>query len=189
MRRGNSEEDSATVALVGDIKVGKTVLLQRITGEKVQNNYAPTIGASFKLVRLDVRGRRIELKVWDTAGDERTRGLIPMYVRNAQMVLVVYDVTSEKPFRQYAEHWFNFISGAIQNQFEIIFVCNKADQENWTTPEEEIVRVASSLGSPVFFISSMMKMHIDDVLDYLKENLYNSLYGRTSVNGRIRLQL
>lgn len=35
----------------------------------------------------------IKFEIWDTAGQERFRSLSPMYYRNAQAAVVVYDVT------------------------------------------------------------------------------------------------
>jgi Ras-related protein Rab-5C len=35
----------------------------------------------------------IKFEIWDTAGQERFRSLSPMYYRNAQSAVVVYDVT------------------------------------------------------------------------------------------------
>lgn len=35
----------------------------------------------------------IKFEIWDTAGQERFRSLSPMYYRNAQAAVVVFDVT------------------------------------------------------------------------------------------------
>lgn len=37
--------------------------------------------------------RTIKFEIWDTAGQERFHSLAPMYYRNAQAAVVVYDVT------------------------------------------------------------------------------------------------
>ena len=38
--------------------------------------------------------RTIRLQLWDTAGQERFRTLIPSYIRDSAVVIIVYDVTS-----------------------------------------------------------------------------------------------
>lgn len=39
--------------------------------------------------------RTVRLQLWDTAGQERFRSLIPSYIRDSSVAVVVYDVTSE----------------------------------------------------------------------------------------------
>lgn len=39
------------------------------------------------------------LKVWDTAGQERFRSMAPMYYRNANAALLVFDITEYETFR------------------------------------------------------------------------------------------
>jgi Ras-related protein Rab-5C len=40
----------------------------------------------------------IKFEIWDTAGQERFHSLAPMYYRNAQAAVVVYDVTKAVSF-------------------------------------------------------------------------------------------
>ena len=39
--------------------------------------------------------RTIRLQLWDTAGQERFRSLIPSYIRDSSVAVVVYDITSK----------------------------------------------------------------------------------------------
>ena len=39
--------------------------------------------------------RTIRLQLWDTAGQERFRSLIPSYIRDSSVAVIVYDVTSK----------------------------------------------------------------------------------------------
>ena len=38
---------------------------------------------------------QIRLQLWDTAGQERFRSLIPSYIRDSSVAVVVYDITSK----------------------------------------------------------------------------------------------
>lgn len=38
---------------------------------------------------------QVRLQLWDTAGQERFRSLIPSYIRDSTIAVVVYDITSE----------------------------------------------------------------------------------------------
>lgn len=41
---------------------------------------------------------KIQMQIWDTAGQERFRAMAPMYYRNTNAALIVYDVTSKDSF-------------------------------------------------------------------------------------------
>lgn len=38
---------------------------------------------------------QVRLQLWDTAGQERFRSLIPSYIRDSTVAVVVYDITSK----------------------------------------------------------------------------------------------
>lgn len=54
----------------------------------------PTIGIDFISKTLYYDDRTIRLQLWDTAGQERFRSLIPSYIRDSAVAIVVYDITS-----------------------------------------------------------------------------------------------
>jgi GTPase SAR1 family protein len=41
----------------------------------------------------------VKFEIWDTAGQERYKSLAPMYYRNANCAVVVYDITQAVSFR------------------------------------------------------------------------------------------
>ena len=50
------------------------------------------------------------LQLWDTAGQERFRSLIPSYIRDSSVAVVVYDISSERDFNSlfiilWQVHW------------------------------------------------------------------------------------
>jgi len=57
--------------------------------------YAATIGIDFLSKTMYLDDRTVRLQLWDTAGQERFRSLIPSYIRDSSVAVVVYDVTSK----------------------------------------------------------------------------------------------
>ena len=47
--------------------------------------------------------RTVRLQLWDTAGQERFRSLIPSYIRDSTVAVVVYDITNSNSFHQVRE--------------------------------------------------------------------------------------
>ena len=87
------------ILLVGETNVGKSSIMLRFCDNSFSNDKCPTIGVDFKLKWIASGNMKVKLALWDTAGQERYRTLTPAYYRGAQAVIFVYDVTSEKSFR------------------------------------------------------------------------------------------
>lgn len=49
--------------------------------------------AAFLTQKCRLEDKVIKFEIWDTAGQERFHSLAPMYYRNAQAAVIVYDVT------------------------------------------------------------------------------------------------
>src|SRR3954468_23918418 len=60
--------------------------------------------AAFLTQKCNLPNRTIKFEIWDTAGQERFASLAPMYYRNAQSALVVYDITKASSLVK-AKHW------------------------------------------------------------------------------------
>ena len=57
--------------------------------------------------------RTVRLQLWDTAGQERFRSLIPSYIRDSTVAVVVYDVTNVNSFQQ--------VSSSIRKKYTVYF--------------------------------------------------------------------
>lgn len=57
----------------------------------------PTIGIDFISKTLYHEDKTFRLQLWDTAGQERFRSLIPSYIRDSAVAIIVYDITSKQP--------------------------------------------------------------------------------------------
>jgi Ras-related protein Rab-5C len=54
--------------------------------------------------KIVVNGYPIKYEIWDTAGQERYHALTPMYYRNANAAIVVFDVSNSSSFER-AQKW------------------------------------------------------------------------------------
>jgi len=83
--------------------------------------------------------RTVRLQLWDTAGQERFRSLIPSYIRDSSVAVVVYDVTSRTSFQNTAK-WVDDVRAERGNDVIIVLVGNKTDlndKRQVTTEEGE----------------------------------------------------
>lgn len=117
---------SVKLVLLGEAAVGKSSLVLRFVSDDFQENKEPTIGAAFLTQKCTLANRVVKFEIWDTAGQERFASLAPMYYRNAQSAVVVYDVTKPASFIR-ARHWVNELKSQGSPNIIIALVGNKLD--------------------------------------------------------------
>ena len=113
--------DSKTVYLVG-----KTSLITRFMYDSFDTTYQATIGIDFLSKTMYLEDRTVRLQLWDTAGQERFRSLIPSYIRDSSVAVVVYDISSLKTFQQ-TKKWIDDVRGERGNDVIVVLVGNKTD--------------------------------------------------------------
>jgi small GTP-binding protein len=82
------------IVMVGDVAVGKSSIINCLLGHKFKENYEASVGVDFFSKTVKFKGKSLKLQIWDSAGQERYKSLIPSYVRGSAIIFVVYDVTS-----------------------------------------------------------------------------------------------
>ncbi|KAI9451801.1 P-loop containing nucleoside triphosphate hydrolase protein [Lactarius psammicola] len=129
--------------MLGHGSVGKTSLLLRYTDQQwlPEHETVATIGVDTWSHGLDVKGRRVNLTVWDTPGVERFRALTSSYYRGTQGILLVYDITNRESYGALA-WWFAERSTHIPEPTVKIIIGNKVDK----VPTAEAAAYAARMG-------------------------------------------
>ncbi|KAK2593504.1 GTPase Ryh1 [Conoideocrella luteorostrata] len=114
------------LVFLGEQSVGKTSLITRFMYDSFDNMYQATIGIDFLSKTMYLEDRTVRLQLWDTAGQERFRSLIPSYIRDSSVAVVVYDVSNAKSF-QNTKKWIDDVRAERGNDVIIVLVGNKTD--------------------------------------------------------------
>ncbi|KAL0241973.1 hypothetical protein I308_106147 [Cryptococcus tetragattii IND107] len=114
------------LVLLGEAAVGKSSLVLRFTSGDFDENTSPTIGAAFLTQKCRLENRIVKFEIWDTAGQERFHSLAPMYYRNAQAAVVVYDITKAASLEK-AKAWVKELQRQANANIVIALVGNKLD--------------------------------------------------------------
>ena len=112
--------------LVGDTSVGKSCILLRLADDEFVNDYISTIGVDFKIKTIRDGKEVIKLQIWDTAGQERFRNITSSYYRGANGIIVVFDLTSVKSFKN-VTMWLGEIDKYGTRSIAKLLVGNKSD--------------------------------------------------------------
>lgn len=116
------------VVFLGDASVGKTSLIAQYNFQAFDHEIDPTVGSAFILKTVETTVGTAALQIWDTAGQEKYRGLTPMYTRNAMVAVLVFDVTSDVSWKS-RDYWTSIIHDDCPADCRVYCVANKADLE------------------------------------------------------------
>jgi len=84
---------------------------------------------------IEFRDNTVKLQIWDSAGQERYKALIPSYVRGAAIIFIIYDLSDKKSFMN-LETWINFIKQVNTDESLVILAGNKSDLERQVSYNE-----------------------------------------------------
>ncbi|KAJ7548155.1 hypothetical protein O6H91_07G000300 [Diphasiastrum complanatum] len=148
------------VVLLGDGRVGKTSLVLRYVNATFSEQQTPTIQASYLTKRLNFNGAMVTLAIWDTAGQERFHALGPIYYRDADAALLVYDITDKDSFDR-VKSWVKELRKMAPKDIILAIAGNKCDM-NSQVDLKDSERYAASIGSSHFNTSAKSNIGIEE---------------------------
>jgi len=114
------------LVFLGDESVGKTSIITRFMYDHFDDSYQATIGIDFLSKTMYLEDRVLRLQLWDTAGQERFRSLIPSYIRDSSVAIVVYDISNKTSFVNTGK-WIEDVREERGDDVVIMLVGNKMD--------------------------------------------------------------
>ncbi|EDR25138.1 small GTPase rabi, putative [Entamoeba dispar SAW760] len=116
------------VVLVGDSFTGKTSLIQRLVTDDYLDTHLSTVVSSCFQKTIHLSDRDMNINIWDTAGQERFRSLASNFFRDAQGIIICYDVTSPKSLTS-IPMWINEKENKAEDNVIWMLVGCKSDQQ------------------------------------------------------------
>ena len=144
------------VILIGDGGVGKTCLIEQYINKQFNEETVSTVAVSDKLTKeVKVGEKTIKLEIWDTAGQEKFRSVNKIYMKDAKIALMVYDMTEQNSFNN-LQNWYKELK-EINDSVEIIgVIANKSDlYEEKIIDETEGENYAKSINATFYETSAM----------------------------------
>jgi len=176
-----SAEKQFKIVLLGEGCVGKTSLCLRYVQNAFNDKHLSTIQASFLTKRLNVDNKRVGLAIWDTAGQERFHALGPIYYRDANGALLVYDITDRDSFIK-VQTWVKELRKMLGKEVVLAIAGNKCDLERSRVVSiEEAEQYAESVGAKHYSTSAKLNKGLEELfLDLTKRMLVNTASTPTS---------
>jgi len=182
---GADDLATAKVIIAGSPRVGKTCILRRFVGDDTQKmleRYEPTIGADFRIAQMPLNNdKNITLQLWDSAGDEKTLSIGRSLYKNADCLVLVYDITSRDSFEALKIYWGNYIMYGRPyepDEFPCILVGNKCDLgDQRAVPLEEVLDWCTYQRpcKPITYMecSALRSINIKDIFVFVGDAIYD----------------
>ena len=181
----SSSIDNYKIVLIGDINVGKTSILSRFRYGSFESDYMPTLGIDFFSKNLFFEDKTIRLILWDTAGQERFRSLIPSYLKNADCIIIVFDITNKESFLSLNKWLTDAKNNASENTIYVI--CgNKIDLKERRTVNENEINEYIEKNTGVIYMECSAKngQGIKDLFNVIAKNLGENNFAKSDFNVR-----
>ena len=168
----SGESSSYKVLLLGDSTVGKTCFLVKYTEDIFNEQYISTIGCDYRFKETILKsGKKVKIRILDTAGQERFRALTKNYYKGADGIILIYDVTNEKSYKS-IKIWISQIKESAPDNVIIYIVGNKIDKKGERKVSEEDGRkLANEYGFPFAETSAKDGININETFEDLAEKI------------------
>ena len=129
------------IIILGTSSVGKTSMIKHWVKGKFPERTSPTIGSAYSEVTYDFHGKQHKIQLWDTAGEENYKSMIPIYARGASAAIIVFSLDKKQSFED-VEEWMKLLD--IIPNVQIWIVGNKSDIEHKEVDSAEAGAFAES---------------------------------------------
>lgn len=155
------------VVFIGDSTVGKTSLIHCFLRQDVKPT--STLGATSTRVETTVDGQTIVINVWDTAGQESFKNLVPVYAKGSHAAVIVFDQTNPLSF-EHVKDWHSYMMQHVGN----IIICLAANKNDLPSQVDfnEVYAWAAEKQVEVIRTSAVERTNVDTLFDTVSRELY-----------------
>lgn len=162
------------VILIGDSGVGKTSMIGRYLNQYSDHIDSTVITSYYNKAEI-IDNYKLNFQIWDTVGQEQYRSLNTLFFKDAQICLMVYDITREETFRSIKDYWYESI---INNGLEdVIFgvAGNKNDlYMDEKVDKQEVRDFCNEINGIFRFTSAVQNTCIDELFKELGKKFVKS---------------
>ena len=178
-------DERIQLIMVGESGVGKTSLIRRYTNNIFNTNHLETIGIEFFNKEERINDQIIQIKLWDTAGQEIFHSLTKNFYRKADGIIIVYDITNKESFER-IQDWVKSVydNTDTYKEIQMIIVGNKIDlEERREVSKEEGLKIGKYFEIDFFEASAKNSEGVRNfMVKIIKDILNNKVNNRNSIN-------
>ena len=164
-----SENITLKFIILGEGRVGKTSILSKYFSKKFDEGQKSTVNPAFYEKTQNYQGKNVQLKFWDTAGQEQFNAINTMYYQNAAGALLVYDVTISETFEK-VKSWVHTLQEAVGKDIIFVIAGNKfdlSDKNMINKNNEQVEAYCNQEKCKHFYTSAKTGFNLDEAFDTL----------------------
>ena len=171
-----AEPESIKITLIGNSGVGKTSIINQYIDQTFDEANAATIGANYSEKVITKNNKEYELNIWDTAGQEKFHSVGKHFYKDAYIVCLVYDITSQDSLDQLKEIWYPDIKKYGEKYTILAVVGNKSDlyENDNLADENQAKEFAQSINATFMLTSAKTGDGIEKLFDTLVDKFLSS---------------
>ena len=172
-----SDDNVLKIVILGEGRVGKTSILSKYFKKKFNEGQESTVNPSFYEKTVNSKGKSIQLKFWDTAGQEQFDAISTIYYQNSVGALLVYDVTIFETFKK-VEKWVNTLKEVVGKDITFVIAGNKfdlSDKNSLSQNSSAIDSYCAKENCKHFYTSAKTGYQVDDAFDNLIRSVLNKV--------------
>jgi len=155
MNEGDKKDpNSIKITLIGDSGVGKTCIIFRFISNEFSANTLTTDGVSYSKKEITYNDKKMQLDIWDTAGQEQYRSLGKHFYKDSFIVILVYNITIKESFDNLKNIWLEDVVNYGEEYKVLAVVGNKCDLYEQEAVSEQEARKFAEENNALFFIVS-----------------------------------
>ena len=136
---------------------------------------------------MEIKGKKLKVKIWDTAGDERYKNITSSYCRGANGILLLYNITNRESFDS-LNSWLTEIKKNANQNLSLILVGTNCDLENERkVTYQEGKDFATKNGIKFIEVSAKNNINVKEAFDILLEDILNTLSNEKNKNKKCNI--
>ena len=165
------------IVALGQMGTGKTCVVKRFVENRYVEQDRSTIGKDIYLKRITLHEKEFCLQIEDTAGQERFHSISQNFVRDAEGILIVFDLTRRATFIDGIPEMLEIVHNNAPESTSIILLGNKADvtNSNRQVTREEANECAQRLGVRYLETSAKTGQNIETVFEEIIGEIFDTL--------------
>ena len=172
------EEENFKLLLLGNQKVGKTSFILRYCDNKFEETLISSSGIDLRNKEIEKNNKKINLKIFDTAGQERFRSISRNYFKSSDGILLLYSINDLESFNS-IKGWIDSIKEVVDlADIGMVIVGNKLDlSEKREVSDSMREDLEKNLKIKIFEASAKDNINIEKCFNALIDKVYELRFG------------